>query len=155
MAARWIKIQRLSWSKRWALVQALVLLPVTALAMRLVGFKRWLAILSQFVPKLQDATSDKDSDVQQARDITRLVNVAARRGPYQASCLPHSLALWWLLRRQGIAGDLRIGVRKQANHLEAHAWVEFRGIPLNDRSDVSQRFTTFDRAIGSEGVNPV
>ena len=62
---------------------------------------------------------------------------------------PHrqSLALWWLLRRQGIASDLRLGMRKDASRFEAHAWVEYLGRVLNDRNDVHRRFAPFDRAI--------
>ena len=39
----------------------------------------------------------------------------ASRGRYgigQPSCLKVSLALWWLLARQGIASDLRVGVHQ-------------------------------------------
>jgi hypothetical protein len=66
---------------------------------------------------------------------------------YRATCLPRSLALWWLLRRRGIAADLRIGVRKEGGRFEAHAWTEWRGTVLNDGDDVGERFAVFQRAI--------
>jgi hypothetical protein len=84
--------------------------------------------------------------------MARLVDAAARRGPYSATCLPRSLTLWWLLRRRGIDSYLRIGVRKAAGRIEAHAWVELRGLVLNDQGDVSQRFAPFDRPIAPQEV---
>jgi len=40
-----------------------------------------------------------------------------------------------------------IGVRKATGRFEAHAWVELRGVVLNDSADVRERFAAFDRAI--------
>jgi hypothetical protein len=59
-----------------------------------------------------------------------------------------------LLRRRGIAGDLRIGVRKEAGRFEAHAWVELGGRVLNDNEDVGERFAAFGRAILPVGGTP-
>ena len=82
-----------------------------------------------------------------ARSTPALVRAAARHCPYYTTCLPQSLTLWWLLRRQGIESDLRFGARKEAGQMEAHAWVELGGIPLNDTLDVDQRFKPFERAV--------
>ncbi len=71
-----------------------------------------------------------------------MVQIAARRGLYRANCLQQSLCLWWILQRQGISTDLRIGVRK-GEQLDAHAWVEYRGTVLNDRPDIAQEFSPF------------
>ena len=68
--------------------------------------------------------------------------MAASQGPCRANCLKQSLALWWLLRLTGIESALRIGVRKGPVGVEAHAWIECRGPPLNDREDVSIRFSS-------------
>jgi len=84
---------------------------------------------------------------QNARITNVMVQVAARHGVYSATCLPQSLTLWWLLRRQGIESDLRFGARKEAERMEAHAWVELDGVPLNDTLDVDQRFKPFERAV--------
>ncbi len=56
--------------------------------------------------------------------------IAASHGPYRATCLRQSLALWLLLRRRGIPAELRIGVRKEGGDLQAHAWVEHQGATL-------------------------
>jgi hypothetical protein len=126
-------------------VQALFLLPLMALALWVVGFRRWQTLLARLAPgRCDSAGKDTAALIQEGRSMARLVDAAARHGPYPVTCLPRSLTLWWLLRRRGIDGCLRIGVRKEACRLEAHAWVELRGWVLNDDSDVRTRFAAFD-----------
>jgi len=64
-------------------------------------------------------------------DMDRIVWAAGAAGRLLLGarpCLPLAMATQWLLRRRGIATDLRIGVmRDQSRHLEAHAWVELNG----------------------------
>jgi len=146
----WSRVWRLSSAERWSLAQALALLPLTALALRVVGFRRWQAALARLAPT-GAAPAGKDEGAE-ARAVARVVEAAARRGPCRATCLPRSLTLWWLLRRRGIGAELRIGVRKEAGRFEAHAWVELRGAVLNDGHDVYLRFTAFDRALLPAGV---
>ena len=43
----------------------------------------------------------------------------------------------------GIAAELRVGIGKTAPQLEAHAWVEVDGAPLNDAADVAARYPPF------------
>ena len=78
------------------------------------------------------------------RSITRSarwINTAARYPRPWAKCLQRSLALCLLLERRGFNTQLKIGVRKSDDELQAHAWVEYCGRVLNDRQDISQRFT--------------
>jgi hypothetical protein len=82
------------------------------------------------------------------------VDRAARFLPGHANCLDRSLCLWWLLQRQGWAPDLRIGVRKVEGVLEAHAWVEEAGRPLNDFPDVHLRYAAFEGAVLPERISP-
>jgi hypothetical protein len=146
--SNWSRVWRLSPAERWSLAQALALLPLTALALWVVGFRRWQAALARLalVGAYMDGRDHADL-IGQARTVARMVDVAARHGPYRATCLPRSLVLWWLLLRRGIKCDLRIGVRKEAGRFEAHAWTEWRGTVLNDSEDVRERFAAFDRAI--------
>ena len=92
-------------------------------------------------------SDERRTDLDRARATARLVQAAARYGLFRPTCLPQSLVLCWLLRRQGLAGELRIGVRPEPSRLEAHAWVEFQGRPLNDGADVARRFAPFPREI--------
>jgi hypothetical protein len=61
-----------------------------------------------------------------ARNIRWTIRLAARHVPWNAVCLPQSLAARLMLKRRGIPATLYFGVRKSpsgARELEAHAWV--------------------------------
>jgi hypothetical protein len=75
---------------------------------------------------------------------------AAARGLGRPTCLVESLALWWLLRREGCAAELRIGVGKLAGRFEAHAWVECNGAVLNDADEVHRHYAGFDSSFDAE-----
>lgn len=69
---------------------------------------------------------------------------AAALYPGRALCLEQSLALYYLLRRAGVGVEFRIGV--QMYPFLAHAWVEYRGQPLNDVPEHVKQFAPFDEA---------
>lgn len=73
------------------------------------------------------------------------VRLASRNVPCRARCLEQSLSLWYLLALDGVSSELRIGVRKpRPDAVEAHAWVEVAGRPVNDRPDIAQTYAVFD-----------
>lgn len=150
--ASWRKFHQLSQLEQWLLLQALLLLPLAALALQLFGFRRLYTALTNLAPKHSTPTQDQVKTLTQADATARIVRVATWHGIYHANCLQQSVVLWWLLRCQGIASDLRIGVRKQARKFEAHAWVEYLSFALNDSSDIHQRFFAFEGAIATYGV---
>lgn len=53
----------------------------------------------------------------------RALQRASRRMPH-THCLARSLTLWWWMRGAGLDPQLRMGVRRSADDLEGHAWVE-------------------------------
>ena len=138
----WEKLRQLSRREYWLLVQACVALPLIALGLRLRGFNAVQAGLNKLSPADNGPAGDDQSRILQT---ARLVRVAADHAFCRVNCLPRSLTLWWLLRRQGIASTLRIGARKGMDRLEAHAWVEKDGIPLNEREDVHTHFPAFEK----------
>lgn len=81
--------------------------------------------------------------IDEASRLGTLVNGAALHVLGRDACLARSLYLWRLLRRRGAGAKLRIGVRLEDGALEAHAWVECEGIPVNDRPDVGSDFPPF------------
>ena len=66
-------------------------------------------------------------DWQAIRRLEQLVGLAGRHQLYPITCLRQALALQVLLARRGTAAELRLGVRKDAQRLLAHAWLEFDG----------------------------
>jgi hypothetical protein len=124
------------------------LLPLIALVLRVTGLRRCQRALSQFVPRRSVLkTWQSEAALADARRISWLVGAATRRGVYPATCLTRSLVLWFLLRCEGIEGELRLGARKEAGRFEAHAWIELAGAVLNDSEDVRLMYATFDHAV--------
>lgn len=152
MRNNWSKFCRLGWLEQSVLLQAMVLLPLMALGIRILGLHRIQAVLAWLAPLAGGRAEIEGEGIwQQADMIARLVTVAAWHGPYSPNCLQRSLTLWWLLRRRAIPSDLYIGVRKRANQFEAHAWVEHENRVLNDATDIRRQFISFDRPIGLIG----
>jgi hypothetical protein len=124
--------------------RAAILLPLVGVSLRLRGYKKtqeWLqARLVRRNPALAHTTSSKDI----VEKTCRMVRAAVHYGMPGASCLEASLALWYLLRLQGISASVRIGVRKHTNLFEAHAWVEHEGAALNQLEEVHRHFAPFD-----------
>jgi len=124
---------------------AIVLLPLVGASLRLRGYKRtheWLqarrARRSLSLPQTASSTNIVET-------TCRMVRAAVRHGLPGASCLDESLTLWHLLRLQGISATMRIGVRKQADPFEAHAWVEYEGTALNQPEEAHRHIFPFDR----------
>ncbi|MCB9103886.1 MAG: lasso peptide biosynthesis B2 protein [Anaerolineales bacterium] len=141
---KWSRWRQLSPAERRVFIEALLLLPVLALGLRLLGLRRTQAGLARFSrPGAPPAQPIPD-----AQRLAYLVRTAAAHGLYRATCLPQALAVWWLLRRQGLTGELRIGVRKAAGQFAAHAWVEYQGLVLNDRPDVAHHFAPITPTTG-------
>lgn len=142
------KLQQLSWPERWLLLQAFLALPLVALGVRGFGLRPVHTLLAHLRPL--DQNLDEDAGrllLPRACTIARMVKIAARHGLWRPKCLPQSLALWWFLGRQKIDGDLHIGVKPNGDQLEAHAWVEFQGVVLNDGDDVHRRYAPFAQPI--------
>lgn len=140
----WHKLRTLSAAQVGLLGQACVWLPLTRFAVWWLGFRRWQRTLDRW-SRLRFARAARNLE---AHAIARLVQAATRRYAGPDSCLIESLVLWWLLRRHGFDGALRIGVRKQAGQLQAHAWVELQGQALND---AGEGFVPFDTVIVPSG----
>jgi hypothetical protein len=130
------------------MLEAPLALPLTALALRRYGLRR----VQAFLARRASGTARTDSapaQVAEARRLAWIVNASALYGPWPANCLQRSVVLWWFLHRRGLAGDLRIGVRRneETRELDFHAWIEHDGTVINDQSDVRERYATFAGAV--------
>lgn len=104
---------------------------VTIFAVKLVlrsrGFgwtMRWLRQRVGAIPV------DTMVDVEVVKAAERAVAMAGALYPGRAMCLEQSVVLYYLLRRQRIAVKYCQGV--QPHPFAAHAWIEYRGEPIND-----------------------
>ncbi|HET8655589.1 MAG TPA: lasso peptide biosynthesis B2 protein [Longimicrobiaceae bacterium] len=121
------------------LLRAAWLLPVRTLDLRLRGL-RGAPDGHRVRRGTRPAASGAPVGLARAKRLERAVALAARYGVCRGTCLSRSLVLLDLMEREGLAGDLRIGVRVPGSVLEAHAWVQLGSVVLNDRDDVERRY---------------
>ena len=138
--SRLAQISALSPVQQRTLMAAWLWLPFFWLGLRVLGLPRLQALLQSRPPAAQSAPALALSEIQA---LGEAVNIAARHSPFPATCLTRSLLLEWLLRRLNVISELRIGVRLTQGMLDAHAWVECEGAPVNDQPDVSAQYASF------------
>lgn len=128
------------WERR-LLVRLFFLLPAVWIRLRVSGFGRSGELAEPKLPsrRMQPGQSAMDF----AQRCAELTAIAARHGLYRANCLHQSLALCRILREKGLPARLRIGVRRNAQAFQAHAWVELEGTPLGQQSIAE--FEVFER----------
>lgn len=153
----WERLRRfraLDRESRGLFLRAVALLPVISISLKVRGFRATQNSLLGYTNQLQSG-SQADADVVAARPLsesdccritTCMVNAAARNVWRRATCLEKSLAIWSLLRRRGVAAQLRIGARNIGGKFEAHAWVEHEGVAINEPENLHRHYATFDTA---------
>jgi hypothetical protein len=147
----WEKLRRfraLDPAARGLFLRALFLLPLVSLSLRWRGFRATQASLEALL-SIENVRRSAAPLPESAALAAHLVNSADRHGLFHFSCLAKSLALWWLLRRQGIDAHLRIGIRKEKEKFEAHAWVEHSGVALNEPEEHHRHYAAFDAGFSS------
>jgi hypothetical protein len=144
----------MSTKERRLLAQAFVLLPLTRGGVCLLGIKRWQRYLAKLSTShswreknlIRAGSLDRDhslNETARAQAIARIVKIATEQEVLRANCLQQTLVLWFLLRRHGIESEISFGTRKQAGQVQAHAWVELFGTPLNEDREVCEYFPQF------------
>lgn len=121
--ARW---WALPVSERWIATSAQAALPAIDLMLWLVGYIRLRRALDFLSPLAKPRAADAD-DLHRADRLAQLVSVVGQEGLVGVSCLRQALLVYLLLRRRGLAPDIRFGVRQGSLAVEAHAWVEVDG----------------------------
>jgi hypothetical protein len=148
LARHLARLRSLSPSGQRSLLAAAALMPVFWLGLRLLGLPRFQARLQR-----SRVTRDAAMTLADIQALGELVNIAARHTLGPRTCLTRSLLLGWLLRRRGVESQLRIGVRLANGVLDAHAWVECAGVPVNDRPDVGTQFASFGDLVPLEAFH--
>ena len=168
--------RKFSLHERYLLLQALILLPLIHLSLNVWGFKRTYSILRNIAVfswmqhevnltppsaplsllRREDGEwgigNRENSISSQMLTTVSMVKIAAKYYKW-ATCLRKSLALWFLLRRQGILTELQIGTRFEKEEFQAHAWVEYQGFVVGDRPQVKQHFVSFENLNLSQPSN--
>ena len=127
-------------SARPSVVTCLLLITAVDVSARVFGLRRtlrWAKRASGVRPVgIRAGRAAADADACAGR-----VALASAFYPRRALCLEQSLVLFVVLRRRGVAAELRIGV--QPRPFYAHAWVEVDGRPLRESRELSQSFAVF------------
>jgi len=139
----WQRFWRTSSDARGIVLEAACALTAARVSLHAIGFRRCKTAIERLTPAVRNGLSRRP-EIEFAHAIGRWESAAARHLPFTTNCLDRSLALWWLLRRRGIAADLRIGGRKQNGQFQAHAWVELDGVVLDDRTADGSDFVPFE-----------
>jgi hypothetical protein len=117
---------KLTTAERGVLISAFALLAAVRLCLCIIPFRTlhrsWTSVPQRVARHSEGASLPPER-------IVWLVGVASRFIP-GARCLARAMAAQLLLARAGHLADMRIGVRKDGNSLDAHAWLEYEGIPL-------------------------
>ena len=104
---------------------------------RVLGLRRTFALLR----RITIATVRPDNACDIIDETARRVSLAAAFYPRRALCLEQSLTLFTLLRRRGVAAELRLGV--QPRPFYAHAWVEAEGRAISEAENLPLTLAAF------------
>lgn len=76
-------------------------------------------------------------------DLAYYVDRWLKLFPYnrKGNCFPRSLALYWFARRLGYPVRFQCGVRKDASHLDGHAWLTLDRLPFHETGRHWQLYT--------------
>jgi hypothetical protein len=118
----------------------MLLLPFVRVLLWTRGYRRTMRLLSTRVP--QPGPGDASATVPDpVAEIASAVTTVARLAPFRSRCLARAITIWSLCRLRGHDTQVLIGVAPpEGGRLPAHAWVEYRGMPLNDTADVRTRY---------------
>ncbi|MCP9888686.1 lasso peptide biosynthesis B2 protein [Cyanobium sp. ATX 6A2] len=136
------RFRALDADSRRVVLGSVLLLPVFWVRVKLLG--RW-ELSCRNGAAIDAASAGSPASLEALRHLGKLVNAAAHTLLPPDNCLTRSLVLQWLLNRRGVPTDLRLGVQLINGQLQAHAWIESHGHPLNDGADVAERFLPLER----------
>lgn len=134
MVERWLRrVRGLTRAECALLAEAQAAL----LAWQVRRWRRPVGRLLAAAPPVAGPTEDPVLAASLAWAVTR----AARYGVFRPRCLVRALALQDLLARRGMASEIRVGVRRDADGFRAHAWVELAGRVLGDSPEYVRTFS--------------
>lgn len=139
MASRLKQWRSLPAHERRQLLVLMGVLPAISLALRLFGYVRTRSWLERRTHDPSPRAANA-SDIEQGERYAQLAAIAGNYGPVQTTCLRQALAIHACLRSRGLRPELKLGINKAMQRLDAHAWVELEGRPL---AQPSMRHTSF------------
>ncbi len=117
------KFQAWEWQQQKTFLHAYFLLGFIRAAVLLLSFKR-LSQSLQHHPEQAPLKPLDEAQLKQAEAIGTAVVIAARYTPWNSNCLAQALTAQRMLVQQHIPGMFFLGVKKDQQQLDAHAWLQ-------------------------------
>ena len=124
---------------RYPLWRAAAVVVGVKIALVALGFARVMRLIEWGVAGRDDSV---EPGAEWIEAVARGVVTAAVFCPGRVECLEQSMALYLLLRRAGVAAELRFGVRTMP--FAAHAWVMHRGVAVNEAVEQLAQFAVLE-----------
>ena len=119
----------------WRLLVAKIVMIEVRFLLRTIGFARTIA-LARRVPAVGALGGP---DPRWRHEIAW-----AARAPLGGSCLDRSVVYWFCAHMWSVPTELRIGIQRTDDDIDAHAWVEHNGVVVNDDPAFVATFEPFD-----------
>ena len=139
LPSKLVKTLRLDRAPRRRLFIATGTVMMIALMLKASGYSRTIERLSCRRGPVEP-TSDRNDPAKIVENHAWAVRAVGETLPW-ATCLPRSVALWWLLARRGIDTEIQFGVRRGDEDFTAHAWVEWHDQTVSDAIDPREVYT--------------
>jgi|GEM_PF-626308 len=160
MITRLKKFGLLGPEKQLLLVRIWLLLAGTRLRLLIQGLSHFTSGLTLH-RTIAVTQSMPAKQLEQARELSRLVAIAARYTPWQSLCLTQVLVLQQLLAQRQIPGYFSLGVRRAGGEeqepFSAHAWLQCGDAIVNGAvpGDAYTTLSTFSWGLPTAGQNPL
>ncbi|MFL5496052.1 MAG: lasso peptide biosynthesis B2 protein [Gemmatimonadales bacterium] len=118
-----------------SLLLCVLLIFVIKCSLKALGFSRTITSIRRRTEGIPERSLRSPDGVMSTE---RVVALAAALYPGRAKCLERSLALYYLLRCQGVPVRYRQGIHPYP--FQAHAWIEYGGEVINDVPEHVRKF---------------
>jgi hypothetical protein len=140
-AMKWIlRFIQLTPQNRHLFVKTYLLLTLVRLGLVLRSFNRLRNLLARISNPHPAAEPDLLSQRQFIARVQWAVNACCKFMPGSVKCLAKALTMKTLLDQYNCPSKLTIGVDKNSDRLEAHAWIEYEGHVVMGQLDDLSRF---------------
>ena len=135
MRRRWRQWRALPARERRLLALLACMQPLIGGGLRLLGCRRTRGIIDRLTLRAQPARTATAADLRDAERLTVLAKTAGLHGPLPSTCLRQALAVYALLRKRGLAPQVRFGLSRTHGNADLHAWVALDTHDLDTRAD--------------------
>ena len=124
------KFLELSNKNKVVFIFSIIFFTIFQIIYKLLNLKKTINIIEK-LKKLR--TTNKSYNYSKLENTLKVIYTAQNNTIFNTTCLEKSLFLYALLSILGIESKIVIGVNKNIQEFNAHAWVEYDGQIINDQ----------------------